>query len=179
VTIDHSALCAAEAARCNGTALRKANRSVSQLYDAVLAPCGLRSTQRSILAQVLRAGRPSIGELAGALVLDRTALAHNLKPLERDGLIRIVTDENDKRARVLILTERGRAKFDESTPLWEHAQHCFESVFGVTKAKALRTALTLLASPEFVKAFQGTENVHSGKRQAGPKNPQRLTRKRA
>src|SRR5215471_10043234 len=115
----HSALSVAEAGRCNGTALRKATRRISQLYDAMLAPCGLRSTQRSILAEIVRSGSPSIGELASALVLDRTALAHNLKPLERDGLIRIVADEHDKRSRVLILTERGHAKFDDSTPLWE------------------------------------------------------------
>ena len=33
-----SALRIPDADRCNGTALRKANRRVSQLYDAVLAP---------------------------------------------------------------------------------------------------------------------------------------------
>ena len=36
--------------RCNVTALRKATRHVSQLYDEMLASSGLRGTQRSILA---------------------------------------------------------------------------------------------------------------------------------
>ncbi len=70
-----SALQIPDADRCNGTALRKANRRVSQLYDAVLAPCGLRSTQRSILTHIARVGRPSMGELASSLVLDRSARA--------------------------------------------------------------------------------------------------------
>src|SRR5947209_371880 len=33
---------------CNCTALRKASRRVSQLYDEALAPCGLRVTQLAI-----------------------------------------------------------------------------------------------------------------------------------
>jgi DNA-binding MarR family transcriptional regulator len=152
-----SALRIPDADRCNGTALRKANRRVSQLYDAVLAPCGLRSTQRSILTHIARVGRPSMGELASSLVLDRSALAHNLKPLERDSLVQIVVDENDKRTRLAVLTEAGRAKLAESTPLWERAQHCFEAIFGVKKAKVLRTSLKLLASTEFADAFQEIE----------------------
>jgi len=43
-----------EAGRCNCTALRKASRRISQLYDAALAPSGLKITQRAILAQVAR-----------------------------------------------------------------------------------------------------------------------------
>ena len=44
-------------------------------------------TQRAILVYIERGGSPSMGELAAALVLDRTALNHNLKPLQRDGLV--------------------------------------------------------------------------------------------
>ena len=80
------------AALCNNSALRKATRRVSQLYDAVLAPSGLRSTQMAILTHIDRAGTPAMGELAAALVLDRSALGHNLKPLERDGLVELVAN---------------------------------------------------------------------------------------
>ena len=41
-----------EVSRCNCTALRKASRRVSQLYDTALAPSGLKTTQRTILAQI-------------------------------------------------------------------------------------------------------------------------------
>ncbi len=33
---------------CNCTALRKASRRISQLYDTALAPSGLKTTQRAI-----------------------------------------------------------------------------------------------------------------------------------
>jgi DNA-binding MarR family transcriptional regulator len=143
-----------EPGRCNGTALRKATRRISQLYDALLTPCGLRSTQRSILIQIARAGSPNMGELAEALVLDRSALAHNLKPLERDGLVETIVDPDDRRTRLAVLTDAGRMRLVQSAPLWEDAQHCFEKVFGSKNAEALRTSLAFLASEEFTDAFE-------------------------
>ncbi len=139
---------------CNGTALRKATRRVSQLYDAVLAPCGLRSTQRSILIHIARAGTPTMGELAAALVLDRSALAHNLKPLERDGYVAVVVDGADKRNRLVCLTEKGTAKLEESQRLWRQAQHRFETTFGREQAADLRRSLGVISSVAFAKAFQ-------------------------
>ena len=77
-----------------------------------------------------------MGELADSLVLDRSALAHNLKPLERDTLVQIVVDENDKRTRLAVLTEAGRAKLAESTPLWERAQQALRQYSGRKKRKS-------------------------------------------
>jgi DNA-binding MarR family transcriptional regulator len=144
---------------CNGTALRKATRRVSQLYDAVLAPCGLRSTQRSILIHIARAGTPTMGDLAASLVLDRSALAHNLKPLERDGLVAVVPDPKDKRSRLVMLTERGNAKLQESMGLWKQAQDRFEAAFGSEQARAMRESLALISSPAFTDAFQSPGGV--------------------
>jgi DNA-binding MarR family transcriptional regulator len=142
-----------EAGLCNGTALRKATRRVSQLYDAVLASSGLRSTQRSILIHIARAGAPTMGELAAALVLDRSALAHNLKPLERDGLVAIETDPEDRRSRLVRLTPLGEGKLADSMGLWQAAQDRFEAAFGPDQARGLRAALALIASDEFEQAF--------------------------
>jgi DNA-binding MarR family transcriptional regulator len=139
---------------CNGTALRKATRRVSQLYDSVLTPCGLRSTQRSILIHIARAGSPTMGDLAAALVLDRSALAHNLKPLERDGFVAVVVDPGDKRSRLVTLTDLGKTKLEESRRLWQKAQHRFEATFGPEQASELRRSLALIASAGFAKAFQ-------------------------
>jgi DNA-binding MarR family transcriptional regulator len=149
---------------CNGTALRKATRRVSQLYDAVLAPSGLRSTQRSILIHIARAGTPTMGDLAAALVLDRSALAHNLKPLERDGFVAVVVDPADKRSRLVKLTPRGEAKLEEATHLWQKAQRRFETAFGPERAIALRQTLGTIASVEFAKAFQMAGDTAAGER---------------
>ena len=143
------------AAPCNCTSLRKASRRVSQLYDAILAPCGLRTTQRAILNHISRAGTPSVGELAADLVMDRGALAHNLKPLERDGYVRQEVDPRDRRNRVISLTEEGRAKLRESELLWARAQKKFDKAYGATASATLRDALALIASDQFIASFEG------------------------
>jgi DNA-binding MarR family transcriptional regulator len=134
---------------CNVTALRRATRHVSQLYDAMLAPTGLRSTQRAILVYVARYGSPTMSELASALVLDRSALNHNLKPLERDGLLRIVVDEDDRRSRRILLSKQGEAKLRESAPAWRRAQACFETAFGAGSSASLRGSLQRVAALDF------------------------------
>jgi DNA-binding MarR family transcriptional regulator len=140
---------------CNCTALRKATRRVSQLYDAALEPCGLRTTQRAILSQIARTGTPPLGELAEALVMDRGALTHNLKPLERDRLVKIEIDPQDRRNRLVALTASGRARLAQSEALWQRAQLGFERGFGAAKSSALRKALEFLTSEDFVTAFAG------------------------
>lgn len=140
--------------RCNNTALRKATRRVSQLYDLILAPTGLRATQRSILLNIARFGSPTMGQLAASLVLDRSALGHNLKPLERDGFIVLDVDPDDRRNRLARLTKKGEKKLRETAALWEIAQARFENSFGVEKARALRETLAVIAADAFAVAFE-------------------------
>lgn len=126
---------------CNATALRKAARFVSQFYDQALAPSGLKSTQRSILMQIARTRDVGVGELAELLVLDRTAMTHNLKPLVRDGLVTIGTSPTDKRARVVALTAAGVDKLGHSERLWQAAQDRFEAAYGRSSSLELRRNL--------------------------------------
>lgn len=142
---------------CNGSALRKASRRVSQLYDAALEPCGLSGSQRSILVHIARAESPTMTELANAMVLDRSALARNIKPLERDGYITQSPDAYDGRSKRIALTESGRAKLAESHRLWRKAQNRFEEVYGAERAAALRTALGEIFSDAFAEAFNADD----------------------
>ena len=138
--------------RCNALALRQATRHVSRLYDRCLAPFGLRGTQFSIVARLSRAGPRSINDLARDLVMDRTTLGRNLRPLERSGLVSLAVDAGDRRSRLLAVTERGRALFEQARPAWQTAQQQFEKSFGRDEAAALRALLrtvtrTRLAPP--------------------------------
>ena len=145
-----------QATRCSCTALRKASRRISQLYDAALAPSGLKTTQRAILAQIRRSEPTTVGNLAEALVMDAGGLAHTLKPLERDGLVSIIVDPDDRRNRVAKLTSAGKARLAESDRLWENAQRGFEAAFGRAKSEVLHEAMRFLVSGEFVRAFEKT-----------------------
>jgi DNA-binding MarR family transcriptional regulator len=140
--------------RCNCTALRKASRRISQLYDAALAPSGLKTTQRAILAQLGRSEPATVGKLAEALVMDPGALAHTLKPLERDRLVAVGVDPDDRRNRLITLTPKGRAKLAESDALWADAQRGFEAAFGHSESGKLRDALRFLVSDAFAAKFE-------------------------
>ena len=130
--------------QCNCTALRKASRRISQLYDTALAPSGVKTTQRAILAQIGRSEPVTVGALAEALVMDSGALAHTLKPLERDGLLAVAVDPADRRNRLISLTQQGRAKLAETDALWTKAQRCFEAALGPAESEVPTRGAALL-----------------------------------
>ena len=144
---------------CSCTTLRKATRRISQLYDTALAPSGLKTTQRAILAQIGRSEPTTVGELAEALVMDSGALAHTLKPLERDSLVAVAVDPGDRRNRLITLTRRGRAKLAEADVLWAKAQRGFEAALGRAESKALREVLHFLISDDFAAAFGNAQRA--------------------
>ena len=135
---------------CNATALRKASRRLTQLYDAALEPTGLRSTQFAILVELAHwsTDPPTLAELADALATDRSSLGHNLRPLEREGFIVLREGAVDRRRRHIALTSQGKAKWREAVRLWRVAQERFEHVFGRSEAAALRATLLGIAHHE-------------------------------
>jgi DNA-binding MarR family transcriptional regulator len=134
-------------ALCCATALRKASRRLTQLYDEALAPTGLRSTQLTVLAELAArpANPPTLSELADSLVLDRSALGHNLRPLERDGLIEIRESAKDRRQRHIILTTAGKRIYKDAVKHWKIAQAKFVSLYGERETTRLRATLTAIA----------------------------------
>jgi DNA-binding MarR family transcriptional regulator len=134
---------------CFATAARKASRRLTQFYDDALEPSGLRSTQYAILNELSRAAQPpTLAELAGALIIDRSALGHNLRPLERDGYVALEAGAKDRRERRIVLTTEGQAKHQEARALWRTAQDAFIAVHGAERSESLRTALLDIAYDE-------------------------------
>jgi DNA-binding MarR family transcriptional regulator len=133
--------------RCNAGAVRRAARKLTHFYDTELAPVGLNLCQYGVLSAVNSRGSalPSVQELAEELVLDRSTLGQNLRPLERARWISLVTDPNDRRVRLIALTRLGVAKFKEANKYWHIAQDRFEAVFGATEAAELRSTLSSIA----------------------------------
>jgi DNA-binding MarR family transcriptional regulator len=125
---------------CNLLALRQATRRLTQVYDHFLAPSGVRGTQFSILARLRRDGPATIGDLAEAMVMDRTTMARNLKPLQRSRLVTVAPGA-DRRRREIRLTDKGLATIDEALPLWRRAQQHFETRYGRGEAEKLREML--------------------------------------
>jgi DNA-binding MarR family transcriptional regulator len=136
---EERAAVAAEAA-CTCALLRRTTRRLTQAYDQALRPTGLRVTQYSLLATLAGAGGLSITELAALMVMDRTTLTRNLRPLERAGWVRVGAG-GDQRSRAVALTAAGRGAFERALPLWQEAERAFRRRMGRDEAALLRRLL--------------------------------------
>jgi DNA-binding MarR family transcriptional regulator len=135
-------------ADCNCLAVRQAARYITQFYDHYLTAAGVRTTQYGILAKLKRQGAMSINTLAAELVMDRTTLGRNIRPLERDGLIAIEPDRADRRSKVLRLTKAGDTRFQRAYKHWTEAQRHFEHAYGPKQASELRERLRAVVASE-------------------------------
>jgi DNA-binding MarR family transcriptional regulator len=77
-------------------------------------------------------------------------------PLERDRLVAIEIDPDDRRNRLITLRAKGRAKLAETDALWAKAQRGFEIALGRAESEALREALRFLVSDNFVSTFESS-----------------------
>jgi len=95
-------------------------RFLTQEYDRIMAPSGLRITQFSFMS-ILLAGPASIGDLAEAVGIDRTTLTRGLALLQRDEYITL-EGGHDARTHVAALTEHGKRATQQAFALWKRAQ---------------------------------------------------------
>jgi DNA-binding MarR family transcriptional regulator len=128
--------------------VRQAARHITQFYDQLLAPSGLRTTQFSILAKLRRLGPMTINALAAEMVMDRTTLGRNILPLERDDLIAVEQSSRDRRSKELRVTEAGEARFRAGMKGWVQAQRKFETAFGAKRTADMRALLHAVAATE-------------------------------
>lgn len=125
--------------------LRKAARAVTQLYDEALRPADLRVTQFALLTATRLLGSAPMTRLAERMGMDRTTLTRNLRPLERQGLIR-VRPGKDGRVREVVLTGRGQEALDRAVPLWERVQARVVRGLGGPRWRRLLGDLTAMAA---------------------------------
>src|SRR5262245_24230921 len=111
---------------CLCNALRQATRAVSRLYDEELRGAGLRTTQYSLLRRLRAAGEVRQRDLGGLTSLDETTLTRNLRPLIDADWVAVRPGE-DRREKLIRLTDAGAAKLQEARPAWERAQERLRS----------------------------------------------------
>ena len=116
--------------------LRRAARVVTQHFDAEVRRHGIRPTQTPILG-ALRAGKSlTMSELSDWLGMDRTTLIRNLRPLQREGLVRAQAGE--ARGRVaLSITSKGRKALETLLPAWRAAQNGVVATLGEERWSAI------------------------------------------
>jgi DNA-binding MarR family transcriptional regulator len=116
--------------KCTCFAVRRTARALTQMYDAALAPAGIRSTQYMVLAAIGEKTDISVHDLANAMVMDRTTMGRNLRLLERDGLVVMHVAEQDRRRLDIALTRKGKTLLEGAYPLWKHAHDSLTKTHG-------------------------------------------------
>lgn len=133
---------------CTCMRMRRANRTITQIYDQQLAAEGLTSSQFGMLARLHGAslkGKPAlpIGTLADLHGIDPTTLTRNLKLLLTAKLVRAGRDDTDRRIRTVALTDAGRKRLIRALPEWRKAQQRIETALGTEAMLALNGLLDL------------------------------------
>ena len=108
------------------------------MFDRHLRPHGVRATQFTILVNLMLRGGTPITELAEALGMDRTTLTRNIALLSANGWADSRLADEDARAHVISVTDRGRAVAFAALPAWRKAQASVAEALGATEVAALR-----------------------------------------
>ena len=83
----------------------------------------------------------TINALAAEMVMDRTTLGRNIRPLQREGLLAVAPGQSDRRSKELRLTEAGIERLRTAVGGWARAQERFDAIFGAERAAELRRLL--------------------------------------
>ncbi len=114
--------------------IRRASRAVTEFYEKVLEPSGLKVTQYSLLRHLEQVEPVTISNLAKTMRIDRTTLNRNMKPLIEGGLIAVNAGE-DSRSRRVTLTEAGKSTMCSALTLWNQAQASLQEYLGETEVE--------------------------------------------
>src|SRR6516162_10522531 len=125
---------------CACQKVRMAARAVTRAYDDALRPVALRATQLAVLVAIAVEGAMSITALAKFMIMDRSTLTRNLRPLEKEGLVALGL-EGWRRSRTLEITKMGRSRLREALPLWTKAQQALKKRLGDRTWGAVHGAL--------------------------------------
>ena len=123
--------------------VQRAARSLARLFDEAFRPVGLTNGQFSMLMSLNRPVPARMREVAALLAMDRTTLTAALKTLERRGLLNVRTDPDDRRGKLLTLTDEGRETLVRALPIWRDTHAALEA--GIDDADGLRAALLAIS----------------------------------
>jgi DNA-binding MarR family transcriptional regulator len=103
--------------------VQRAARALARRFDIALKPAGLTNGQFSLMMSLNRPDMPGVpkatmGSVAELLGVDRTTLTAAARVLFDRGLIAIEAEADDRRSKVLKLTEEGRRVLAGAVPIW-------------------------------------------------------------
>lgn len=125
---------------------QRAARALARRFDEALRPVGLTNGQFSLLMALNRPHPAGMGDVARLLATDRTTLTAALKPLQRRDLVVVRVDPGDRRGRLMVLSEAGRAALASAVPIWTREHAAVEANLGGSASGRLRKDLEMLVA---------------------------------
>jgi DNA-binding MarR family transcriptional regulator len=127
-------------AGCSSFKLRQLSRRVSQHFDPFVGQAGLKTTQYSLLSQIVRLGPVRPGRLAAVMEMDASTLTRNLQPLVAQGWVQVGPGA-DGRSRLVSATAAGREKRVQAQREWKRAQLAFNDRVGRERVGRLHAVI--------------------------------------
>lgn len=128
--------------------VQRAARALARRFDVAMRPVGLTNGQFSLMMSLNRPQPASMKSVCDLLAMDRTTLTAALKVLERRGLVVSETDTQDRRGKLLRLTEDGRGMLAAALPIWTRVHREIDAELQESRADGgadgLRATLKLL-----------------------------------
>jgi DNA-binding MarR family transcriptional regulator len=109
--------------------MRRISRAITQFFDAEVGRHGIRPTQSPILGALQAKSGWGMAELSEWLGMERTTLLRNLRPLQRDGLVRAKGGGRGGHVE-LEITQKGRKAMANMLPAWRSAQDKVVAILG-------------------------------------------------
>lgn len=119
-------------AECPAMRVARTTRVLARVFNDEFRAIGLQTSQHGVLTFVALAGKDgaTIGTLADALLLDRTTLTRNLRPLQKAGYLTITRSPKDARVQIVSLTKQGEKTIEAIYPLWQRAYDQIRDALG-------------------------------------------------
>lgn len=124
-----------ELAQDPGFLLVRARNIVQAAVAQRLGDLDLRVRQYAVLTLACSGEAPTQRELAQFLQLDPGQIVSLIDPLEEQGLVQRVVDENDRRNKLIVATPAGRALQRKAKALCEEAND--ESLAALSRAERM------------------------------------------
>ena len=130
---------------CTCFNVRRISRVITQFFEAEVGRHGIRPTQSPILRALQAKSGWSMAELSEWLGLERTTLLRNLRPLQRDGLVRVKGGGRGGHVE-LEITDKGRTILAKIHPAWRSAQDKVVAILGEERWSSILRDLEAVAA---------------------------------
>ena len=149
---------------CACASFRRASRAVNHLYDLVLSPTRLKTSQFLVLRAIAEAGKIAHCDLARRFAASEETFSRRLGSARKAGWVQMTIDT--RRRRIYCLTAHGQSLLETALPYWERAQERLRRQLGEADWRALTAFTDRVTTAALAAERAPARNTHPAPRPA-------------